>query len=120
MAEARKNKRTWFEEGYGRPKGAAEQRVEYISITYRSMASDKLKRALMQLENLAEDGEPGRLQGPGEKTQLEDQEAPQRHVRGDSSNFISKHLPTLPWLVHRLEGQALPASCASAFRAGRG
>ena len=32
-------------------------RVEYISITYRSMGSDKLKRALMQLENLAEDGE---------------------------------------------------------------
>ena len=57
MAEARKNKGTWFEEGYGRPKGAAEQRVELISITYRSMASEKLKRALMQLENLAEDGE---------------------------------------------------------------
>ena len=57
MAETRKNKRTWFDEGYGRPKGAAEQRVEYISITYRSMGSDKLKRALMQLENLAEDGE---------------------------------------------------------------
>jgi hypothetical protein len=57
VAETGKNKRTWFEEGYARPKGAAEQRVEYISITYRSMAADKLKRALMQLENLAEDGE---------------------------------------------------------------
>jgi hypothetical protein len=57
VAEARKYKRTWFEEGYGRPKGAAEQRVEFISITYRSMASDKLKRALMQLENLADYGE---------------------------------------------------------------
>ena len=42
MAETRKNKRTWFDEGYGRPQGAAEQRVEYISITYRSMGSDKL------------------------------------------------------------------------------
>ena len=83
MAEARKNKRTWFEEGYGRPKGAAEQRVEYISITYRSMASDKLKRALMQLENLAEDGElRAGYKDRAEKTQLEDQEAPQRHVRG--------------------------------------
>jgi len=57
MAEPGKNKRTWFEEGYARPKGAAEQRVEYISVTYQSMAADKLKRTLMQLENLAEDGE---------------------------------------------------------------
>ena len=57
MAEPGKNKRTWFEEGYARPKGAAEQRVEYRSITYRPMAADKLKRTLMQLENLAEDGE---------------------------------------------------------------
>ncbi len=57
MAETGKNNRTWFEEGYARPKGAAEQRVEYISITYRSMAADKLKRALMQLENLGEEGE---------------------------------------------------------------
>ena len=57
MAEPGKNKRTWFEEGYARPKGAAEQRVEFISITYWSMASDKQKRALMQLENLAEDDE---------------------------------------------------------------
>ena len=57
MAVTDKNKGTWFDEGYAKPKGAAEQRVEYISITYRSMASDKLKRALMQLDTLSEDGE---------------------------------------------------------------
>ena len=83
MAEARKNKRTWFEEGYGRPKGAAEQRVEYISITYRSMGSDKLKRALMQLENLAEDGELRAVTGTGRKDSTRSQEAPQRDVRGE-------------------------------------
>jgi len=57
MAVTHKNKGTWFDEGYAKPKGAAEQRVEYISITYRSMANDKLKRALMQLDTLSEDGE---------------------------------------------------------------
>ena len=67
MAEPGKNERTWFEEGYARPKGAAEQRVEYISITYRSMAADELKRALMQLENLAEDGDSGPVTRTGRK-----------------------------------------------------
>ena len=57
MAESDKSKGSWFEEGYGRPKGAAEQRVESISTTFRSMSPDKLKRALMQLDNLVEDGE---------------------------------------------------------------
>lgn len=50
-------KGTWFDEGYGKPKGAAEHRVEALSTTYRSMASDKLKRALMQLDALAEEGD---------------------------------------------------------------
>jgi len=57
VAETRKNKRTWFDEGYGRPQGAAEQRVEYISITTGQWEATKLKRALMQLEHLAEDCE---------------------------------------------------------------
>jgi hypothetical protein len=51
------SKGTWLHEGYGRPKGAAEQRVENLSTTYRSMGSDKLKRALMQLDALAEEGD---------------------------------------------------------------
>lgn len=52
-----KDRGSWLHEGYGKPKGDAEQRVEMISTTYRSMNSDKLKRALMQLETLTEDGD---------------------------------------------------------------
>ena len=56
MADGR-SKGTWFEEGYGKPKGDAELRVEHISTTYRSLPNDKLNRVLMQLENLVEEGE---------------------------------------------------------------
>jgi hypothetical protein len=43
--------------GLCQTQGSAEQRIESISTTFRSMSSDKLKRALMQLDNLVEDGE---------------------------------------------------------------
>jgi hypothetical protein len=57
MADSAKNRGSWFEEGYAKPRGPAEQRIESISTTFRSMSSDKLKRALMQLDNLVKDGE---------------------------------------------------------------